>query len=89
MIPPPPPQYYATVDAGGPAPAGTTSQCIRWLTKENIKDWPASAGGGVAMRRNDAGLAAGLADMVGAGQSVGGVVSDPIGPNSPVRRLVL
>jgi len=64
-------QYYATVDEG----AVGSAQNIRWLTRENVKDWPTVEDGG---RPRNEGLV-GLADMAGCGQSVGGVVSDTAG----------
>ena len=73
-------QYYATVDAG----AIGSAQNIRWLTRENVKDWP-TVEDGVSHSRNE-GLV-GLADMAGCGQSVGGVVSDTAGTITEVFRV--
>ncbi len=63
-------QYYATVDAASSFNGDSTT----WLTKENIEDRTQEEGTGLA----------GLPEMVGSGQSVGGVVSDTVGVTDQV-----
>ena len=70
-------QYYATVDAGPVDPAATN---IRWLTKENIEDR-------LSLSDDDYSV---LASMLGSGQCVGGVVTQPTEePGSQVYSTVL
>ncbi|XP_013780034.1 protein KIAA0100-like, partial [Limulus polyphemus] len=57
-------QYYATVDAGDPSPSFDN---VMWLTVDNIE------------AQKDSMVISDLADLVGSGHSVGGVVSSTVG----------
>lgn len=64
-------QYYATVDDGS-----VNSADVRWLTAEHVEDRSTSSSG---TEMEDQ-----IAAMLGGGQSVGGVVSDPTGTTQQV-----
>lgn len=62
-------QYYATVESR----ASTSNDDVLWLSKENIE---------YVEDVSDIAGVAGMPEMIGSGQSVGGVVSDTLAPVS-------
>lgn len=60
-------QYYATVCAGS---TDSVDENIQWLSVENIEE------------RDSTTISSNIPDMVGSGQSVGGVVSETVGASS-------